>query len=102
MSGIVDTGAKFAGQLPDSFLELLLVGMKIPLQERKAEGLGLGQDEGGVEFVLAGLLLVGEMQEVGDSVAVVHGFVAGEAAVLSARPGDDGVFRGLVVGLHEM
>ena len=48
----------------------------------------------------AGLLLVGEMQEMGDPVAVVHGFVAGEAAILSARPGDDGVFPGEVVGVH--
>jgi hypothetical protein len=81
---------KFAGQLPDSFLELLLLGAEIPLQEGKAGG--LGPDEGGVELVRAGLLLVGEMQEMGDPVAVVHGFVAGEAAVLAARPGDDRVF----------
>jgi hypothetical protein len=40
----------------------------------------------------AGLLLIGEMQEMGDIEAVVHGFVAGEAAVLAAGPGDDGVF----------
>ena len=81
---------KFAGQLPDNFLELLLLGAEIPTQEGKAGG--LGADEGGVDFVRAGLLLVGEMQEMGDVVAVVHGFVAGEAAVLAARPGDDGVF----------
>jgi len=59
---------------------------------RKAEGLGLSPDEGGVELMRAGLLLVGEMQEMGDSVAVVHDFVAEEAAVLAAFPGDDGVF----------
>ena len=82
-------------QLPDSFLELLLLlllGAEILRQEGKAEGLVLSSDEGGVELVRAGLLLVGEMQEMGDSVAVVHGFVAGEAAVLASCPGDDGVF----------
>jgi hypothetical protein len=41
----------------------------------------------------AGLLLVDEIQEMGDVVAVVHGFVAGVAAILAARPGDDGVFH---------
>jgi len=40
------------------------------------------------------------MQDMGDIVAVIHGFVAGVAAVLSARPGDDGVFLGGVVGVH--
>jgi hypothetical protein len=85
---------KFAGQHQDSFLELLLslLGAEIPLQVRKAGGLGLSPDKGRVELVRAGLLLVGEMQEMGDVVAVVHGFIAGEAAVLAACPGDDGVF----------
>ena len=73
-------------QLQSCLLELLLVGVEIPLQERKAEGQGLSPDEGGIEFVGASLLLVGEMQEMGDIVAVVHSFVAGVAAVLSARP----------------
>jgi hypothetical protein len=49
----------------------------------------------------AGLLPVDEMQEMGDLVAVVHGFVSGEAAVLVACPGDDDVFLGEVVGVHE-
>ncbi len=86
---------KLAGQLQDIFLELLLLlllGAEIPLQEGKTKGLGLSPDEGRVELVRAGLLLVGEMPEMGDPVAVVHGFVAGEAAVLAVRPGDDGVF----------
>jgi hypothetical protein len=83
---------KLAGQLQDSVLELLLVGAEIPLQEGEAEGLGLSPDEGRVQFMRAGLLLVGEMQEMGDVVAVVHGFVAGVVAVLAACPGDDGVF----------
>ena len=87
-------------QLQGRLLELLLVGMKIPLQERKAEGLRLRLDEGGVELMGAGLLEVGEMQEIGDIVAVVHSFVAGVAAILSTRPGDDGVFMGEVVGVH--
>jgi len=42
--------------------------------------------------VRAGLLLVGEMQDMSDILAVKHYFVAGVAAVLSARPGDDGIF----------
>lgn len=92
---------KLAGQLQDSFLELLLLGAEIPLQVRKAGGLGLSPDEGGVELMRADLLLVGEMQEMGDSVAVVHGFVAGVAAVLAARPGDYGVILGEVVGVYE-
>lgn len=82
---------KFAGQLPDSFLELLLLGAEIPLQEGKAGDLGLSPDEGGIEIVRAGLLLVGKMQETGDIAAVFHGFVALFAAVLSARPGDDDI-----------
>jgi hypothetical protein len=60
----------------------------------------LSPDEGGVELMRAGLLLVGEMQEMGDVVAVIHGFVAGEAAVLAACPGDDGAFWCGVVGVH--
>ena len=86
---------KFAGQFQDSFLELLLLlllGAEIPRQEGKADSLGRSPDEGGVEFMRAGLLQVGEMQEMGDIVAVFQGFAAGEAVVLAARPGDDGVF----------
>jgi len=60
----------------------------------------LGPDEGRIELVRAGLLEVSEMQEMGDIVAVIYGFVAGVAAVLSACPGDDGVFLGGVVGAH--
>jgi hypothetical protein len=62
----------------------------------------LTSDEGGIEFVRAGLLLVGEMQDMGDILAVKHYFVAGVAAVLAARPGDDGIFFFGVVGVHEM
>lgn len=76
--------------------------MKIQLLERKAGGLSQSQDEGRIEFMRADLLLVGEMQERGDIAAVVHSFVARVAAVLSARPGDDGVFQGVVVGVHGM
>jgi len=62
----------------------------------------LGPDEGGIELVRAGLLQIGEMQEMGDAVAGKHYFVAGVAAVLSACPGDDGGFLGGVVGAHEV
>ncbi len=54
----------------------------------------------GVELVGTGLLLVSEMQEMGDIVAAVYGFVALQVAVLAARPGDYGVFRGVVIGVH--
>jgi len=62
----VNPEVKLAGQLQDSFLELLLLlllGAEIPLQVGKAGGLGLSPDEDGVELMRAGLLLVGEMQE---------------------------------------
>lgn len=73
----MDQGVKFVGQFQDSFLELLLIGAEIPLQEGKADSLGLSPVEGGVEFMRAGLLQILEVQEMGDPVDVVHSFVAG-------------------------
>jgi len=73
-------------QLQSHLFKLLLVGMKIRLQEVKAGVLGLLPDESWVEFMRAGLLEVGEMQEIYDIVAFVHSFVAGATAILSARP----------------
>lgn len=83
MSGIVKKGEKFAGQFPDSFLGLLLVGAENPLQKRRARG--LSTDEGRGEIVRAGLLPVGEMLEMDDSVVVIHGFVAGGASFPSVQ-----------------
>ena len=63
-------------------LLLLLLGAEIPLQEGKAGGLGLSPDEGGVELMRAGLLLVGEMLGI---VVVGHGFLAGRASFPSGQ-----------------